>query len=123
MTHKNDMLKLCIAAIHADGSVGEDERSLLFGLATRFDATPQDVMDAWDEYKSSGGVGKIQMPTDGTERQDLILALVKVILVDKHVSKGEDRFIRRVAKHIGMEMEIDQQQQLWGSEYWPDYKH
>ena len=94
---------------------------MLFDLASRDGLSMAEISEIWDACVRGEGA-KVRLPKTMEEKEALLNGLIKVILADDEVTRNEDTFLRRIAKKIGMEAEVDQQQSLWGAVRWPKYQ-
>jgi hypothetical protein len=120
MKNTTSHLWIWFKAAFSDGEVQAEEKKVLFDLALRGGADMSEISEIWDACVRGEGT-KVHLPTTMEEKEALFEGLIKVVLADDEVTRNEDRFLRRIAKKLGMESEVDSRQSIWGESRWPKF--
>ena len=120
MSASLDIVRVYFAAALVDGEVQEEEKKLLFNLAGKAALSMGQIAEVWDEV-ASGNHRRVNIPTDPKLKRELFDGIVSIVTADRLVTRREDKFLRRLAKSLKMEDELETEREHVGSEIWPSY--
>jgi uncharacterized tellurite resistance protein B-like protein len=102
----SSLLKLLFYTAVADGKLTDEEAAILASYANQFGLSQKQAEAIQEEINKEVANGKISMfvPSDMSEREKNIKALVKMAKVDGKIDPNEEELIKSLAiKHYGID--------------------